>query len=778
MSRTSPKLASNPEAGRFALFRTRLIFLVLLLVIPAFGLVLYGHLEQRRMEKARVREGAIAVAQLAAANQENFIKNSRQLLATLTDIPFLVLATNQSLCETHFSNLRKLLPDYLNFGLIETNGLVFSSAEPTNPAVNLGDRPYFQRVILTRKFSTGDFQVGRLTGQPALNFAYPVLDERGQLQRVLFASLKLSLLSEAAAKIRLPSGGTVMVIDRNGNVLARHPEPEKWVGKALSAVPAVQRILTQKEGVFEMPGLDGIPRLHAVAAVTDGETPSLFVSVGIPVSVSFAHANETLIRQFSVLGLVAVVVLAAARFFAQRFFLRPVHALVEAAKRLAEGDLSARTGTIQGPAELLQLGHAFDDMAERLQTRRAEVEQAHQQINALNQDLERRVAERTSQLEAANQGLAHERHLLHTLMDNVPVDIYFKDLKSRFLRNNRAHARRFGLDDPAPVVGKTDFDFFSPEHAGQAYEDEQHVIRTGQPFNQEEMETWPDGRVTWAQTIKLPLSDENGRIVGTFGISHDITERKQAEVAIQQLNAQLHQRADQLEAANKELESFSYSVSHDLRAPLRHVQGYVEMLQQAIDGQLSDKARRYLKTITEASLEMGQLIDDLLAFSKMGRSELHETCDSLDGFVRDAIRGLEIGTRGRNIAWKIAPLPRVLGDRAMLKQVLANLLGNAVKYSRHRDPAEIEIGCGGEEDGRQIFFVRDNGAGFDMQYAHKLFGVFQRLHRTDEFEGTGIGLATVRRVIARHGGRTWAEGQVGAGATFYFTLKRAPQVQP
>jgi len=256
-----------------------------------------------------------------------------------------------------------------------------------------------------------------------------------------------------------------------------------------------------------------------------------------------------------------------------------------------------------------------------------------------------------------------------------------------------------------------------------------------------------------------------------------VTKRRQTLAEILRLNASLERRVQertgQLEEANKELESFSYSVSHDLRAPLRHIHGYVEMLTQASDGQLSDKARRYLKTITDASVEMGQLIDDLLAFSRMSRIEMNETRVQMDGLAQDAIRGLGMATQGRNIVWKIAPLPQVMGDPSTLKQVLANLIGNAVKYTRQRDPAEIEIGCAGEEDGRVILCVRDNGAGFDMQYAHKLFGVFQRLHRTDEFEGTGIGLATVRRIVARHGGRTWAEGEVDKGAKFYFTLPRS-----
>jgi light-regulated signal transduction histidine kinase (bacteriophytochrome) len=245
------------------------------------------------------------------------------------------------------------------------------------------------------------------------------------------------------------------------------------------------------------------------------------------------------------------------------------------------------------------------------------------------------------------------------------------------------------------------------------------------------------------------------------------------ERRVRERTSQLEAANKELEAANKELEAFSYSVSHDLRAPLRHVHGYVDMLAREAGGQLSEKAQRFLKTIADASIEMGVLIDDLLAFSRMGRAEMTETPVDLNALIGMVVRDLETATRDRSIVWKIPALPVVQGDPAMLKQVLANLLGNAVKYTRPRAPAEIEVGCAGEECGRIVFFVRDNGVGFDSKYTHKLFGVFQRLHRADEFEGTGIGLANVRRIIARHGGRTWAEGAVNQGAGFYFTLRPA-----
>jgi signal transduction histidine kinase len=261
-------------------------------------------------------------------------------------------------------------------------------------------------------------------------------------------------------------------------------------------------------------------------------------------------------------------------------------------------------------------------------------------------------------------------------------------------------------------------------------------------------------------------------------LRHEVDERARAEEAVRALNVTLEERVAQrtaaLAAVNKELESFSYSVSHDLRAPLRHVLGFIELLQKELDGKLTERAQRYFETIRRSSSEMGQLIDDLLAFSRTTRSEMRETVVALDRLVRTVIETLDTATSGRDIVWRIDPLPEVLGDPILLRQVFANLIGNAVNYTRMRDPACISIGTCDGEDGQVVVFVRDNGAGFDMRYADKLFGVFQRLHRSDEFEGTGIGLAIVHRVIARHGGRIWAESAVDRGSTFYVALRPAP----
>jgi len=270
-----------------------------------------------------------------------------------------------------------------------------------------------------------------------------------------------------------------------------------------------------------------------------------------------------------------------------------------------------------------------------------------------------------------------------------------------------------------------------------------------------------------------------GQPAAILETNNDVTGRKRAEEEIRKLNEELEQRVIErtgdLEMANKELEAFAYSISHDLRAPLRHMAGFAELLQKNASSVLDEKSRRYMIMILESAKRMGDLIDDLLAFSRIGRAETQKTVVSLEQLVKEALSEVQPETDGRNIGWRIAALPNLYGDRAMLRLALVNLVSNAVKFTRKRPQPEIEIACVDGNENEIVVFIRDNGVGFDMKYVNKLFGVFQRLHRAEEFEGTGIGLATVQRIIHRHGGRVWAEGLVDRGATFYFSVPKSSE---
>jgi PAS domain S-box-containing protein len=403
--------------------------------------------------------------------------------------------------------------------------------------------------------------------------------------------------------------------------------------------------------------------------------------------------------------------------------------------------------------KVVKIQGIFQDITERKQ-----IEEALQKAHA---ELEIKVQERTSALSQANA-------LLQALMDTVPDHIYFKDLQSRFIRNSRSQASLLGLSDPTQAVGKTDFDFFP--HASKAYAEEQEVMRSGKPLvDFEEWVVWPDGRETWVSTTKVPLRNSDGETIGIFGISRDITERKRAEQAIRDLNSDLENQAAKLQAANKELEAFSYSVSHDLRAPLRAIDGYTRILVEDYEAILDAEGKRVCGVISAEARRMGQLIDDLLAFSRLGRKEMYSSNIDMKALVVSVLNELIKEKDRERIDFKVARLPPVSADSSLMRQVWVNLLSNALKFTSKKERAVIEVGSKSSKD-EVIYYVRDSGAGFDMEYANKLFGVFQRLHSESEFEGTGVGLAIVQRIIRRHSGRVWAEGEQDKGATFYFAL--------
>jgi PAS domain S-box-containing protein len=404
-------------------------------------------------------------------------------------------------------------------------------------------------------------------------------------------------------------------------------------------------------------------------------------------------------------------------------------------------------------------------------------------------DLEQRVRDRTAELAAANEDLQQERYLLHTLMDYLPHNIYFKDANSRFIRINKSMARYFGLQDPRDAIDKTDVDFFTDEHALQALADEQEILRTGQGIlDKEEKETWPDGRTTWASSTKLPLYDDAGQVVGTFGISQDVTAQKRVAEA-------LRTAKEAAEAASQAKSTFLANMSHEIRTPLNAVIGMTELV---LKSQLTSRQREFLSTVRDSGEALLSVINDILDFSKIEAEKLVLECekfhlreslgDTMKSFaIRAHQQGLELACHVHDDvpSW-------VMGDYARLRQVVVNIVNNAIKFTQ-RGEVVLEVArqncpeIPAQEDGQNVaagdggprksvdlhFTVSDTGIGIPAAKYATIFGMFEQADSstTRRHGGTGLGLAIASRLVGLMGGRIWLESEVGVGSRFHFTVR-------
>jgi PAS domain S-box-containing protein len=385
---------------------------------------------------------------------------------------------------------------------------------------------------------------------------------------------------------------------------------------------------------------------------------------------------------------------------------------------------------------------------------------------------------RAEELASSRIALETQTLMLHSVLDSMGEGLIAADRNGHFFIWNDSASKLMGrkASDLPTEQWTPYYQVFMPDGITPCPPDRLPLVRAlhGESLQVELMVEHPDraNRVCLEVTAR-PLKDNQGELRGGVAVLRDITQRKADEREIQQLNKELEQRViertAQLEVANKELEAFSYSVSHDLRAPLRHISGFSQILFEECGSTLDPRARKYLNRIQVGTQKMGLLVDELLNLSQLGRHALNRRLTQLNSIVAEVIAILKPDINGRQVEWVVADLPTVECDPILVKQIFQNLLANALKFTRSRTSTVIEISCG-EEDGQTVFMVRDNGIGFNMKYVDKLFGVFQRLHRAEDFEGTGIGLATVQRIVSKHGGRVWAHGELDKGAAFRFTL--------
>ncbi len=411
----------------------------------------------------------------------------------------------------------------------------------------------------------------------------------------------------------------------------------------------------------------------------------------------------------------------------------------------------------------------------------------------------------------ADIALAREQHLMKALLNTVTDHIYFKDRESRFIRINKSLADWFGIEDPEEAIGKTDFDFFSDEHAKQAYEDEQKIIQTGKQLEGiEEKETWPDGRETWVSSTKAPLFDRHRNIIGTFGISRDITEHKEAQEALERAKKEIDQKAEtleqmnialqksneELEQANKEVETqrnflaktakeleifnealtksneelqqFAYVASHDLQEPLRMISSYLGLIDRKYTDKLDKDGKEFIEYAVGGAKRMQAMINDLLQYSRVTTQGKPFEKTNMEEVLEKVLMNLKIAIEESGGEVTHDKLPEIMADRVQMERLLQNLLGNAIKYRGERKP-KVHVSVK-KKKGEYEFSVQDNGIGIEKEYQEKIFGIFQRLHTREEYAGTGIGLAVCKKIVERHGGKIWVDGKLNEGSTFWFAI--------
>lgn len=485
-----------------------------------------------------------------------------------------------------------------------------------------------------------------------------------------------------------------------------------------------------RSGLASYRSSGGERRLGALAKIAG--TPWA-VWVEFPESAVLAPARSSLKRMIAV-ALVVVLIAGVVVRVMTRAVTTPLSQLTQASEAMAGGEYSRRVA-IDRRDEIGRLGVAYNAMAER-------VEHAH---GELAECVRRRVQE-----------LKDSREELDHFFAITPDMLCIAGMDGRFKRVNAAWHDTLGWADE-DLTAVPYLDFVHPDDRAATQAESASLAAGDTTFTFENRYRCTDGSYKWLSWRAAPTASRSL----VYATARDVTEQKRTA-------RELEKRATELVAVNRELEAFSYSVSHDLRAPLRHIGGFATLLTESAS--LNTEGVRWLKTIIDSATHMGCLIDDLLAFSRVGRSELEPTDVDLWHLVGEVQQEIMTGISGESVVWCVHPLPSVHGDRSLLRLAFVNLLSNAVKYSASRTPAEIEIGTLAGDAHETVLFVRDNGVGFDMQYAHKLFGVFQRLHSSEEFEGTGIGLANVKRIVHRHGGRVWAESAIDHGATFYVAL--------
>lgn len=724
----------------FNSLRSRLLLLVLISALPALALMLYSGVEQRSLATSVVQEDNLRVARLAASNNEALIEGARQLLISLASNSQ-ITRKNPAECNSFLAALWQKFPFYTTFSVADAQGNIYCSSAPTTTIVSISDRPYFQRVLQTRDFVVGEYSVGRITGKAILPFAYPVLDATGKIQGVVIAALDLSWMNELAASINLPPEAAMLIIDSNGAVLTRYPSPEDWIGKQIIDAPIIQAILAKrKEGTAEVAGLDGFKRLYAFTPLQGSSAQAGYVAIGIPTATAYAGPNRILARNLIGLGLVTVLGLGVAWIVGDIFFLQLVGVLINATRRLASGDLSARTKMPSGRNELIQLGAAFDQMADRLEQRDYQLRQAEARYRSL-----------VEQIPAI------------TYTTN-PGENYQTIYVSPQVKTILGFSPEEWLSIPEVLTSH-----LHPDDCERVKTEIADSRTKKEPLRTEYRLITRAGKLVWIRDECILVRDQQEKDLFWQGIMLDITEQKRAEISLRNYSVELEQK-------NKDLQDFAYIASHDLQEPLRKIQAFGERLNSRYNEILSADGQDYLQRMQSAAARMQTMINDLLAYSRVTTQAHAFKQVDLNQVTTEVLADLETRIMETNGRIEVETLPEIQAEPTQMRQLMQNLIGNALKFHRPDVPPVIRISAKTISTDhysgvRRIqITIEDNGIGFDEKYLNQIFQPFHRLHSRSEYEGSGIGLSICRKIVERHGGSISARSQPGNGANFLVTL--------
>lgn len=690
-----------------ASLRVRTLLLVLLALVPAFGMLLYIAMERRGHEAAQVQADALSLVRLASDRQERLIEGARELLARLVHTSA-VRQGDAMTCNALLRTVRKKYPQYAGLGATGPNGEIFCSTTPNRARTDVSDRIFFRRAVQTRNFAVGDYQINPSSGRAILTFAYPVLDGAGRLAALVFAELDLAWIGSVATEVRLPEGRVVTVVDQNGTILARDPDPERWNGKSAATVPVFQTILKQlQEGTAQGRGLDGTRNLFAFKPLlSSSESGNVYVVVEVPTAVAFAKSNRMLVYDLARLLLVAGLAVTAAWVGSNVFFLRRVQGLMAVADRLRGGDLSARTGLPYESGELGHLARAFDEMAATLQRRQADAERA---------------AEAMRKLWSAVEQTADS--VIITNRDGI-----IEYVNPAFERETG-----YGLDE---VIGRTPGILKSGQHGKQFYVQMWEAILAGEVFRAVFINKKKDGTIYYEDKNIAPLRDHEGAITHFVSVGRDITERQRVETALRRLNETLeqesrriahalHDQAGQLLAAvDIALDEFAHELPPSAQPHLQEVKGLLDQ----IETQLRHLSHELRPTI----------LDDLglvpaLEFLAEGVSARTGLAVTVDG-----------PTTGR--------LP--LAIETALYRTVQEALTNVTKHAQAKC-VSVQIM---REDRRLRCTIRDDGIGFDVSAV---------LARKGE---RGLGLIGIRERLDALGGRLRITSAPGQGTELAITI--------